>query len=65
MLNFFSVLLCSMSFAIADFGVECFRDAPDYTDAAKATWHQFVALQTYYWIWVYPEMKGLKWTMNN
>lgn len=60
MLNFFTVLLCSISFAIADFGVEYFRDVPDYLEAAKTTWNQFVALQTYYWVWVYPEMKALK-----
>lgn len=60
MLNVVNVLFCSLSFAIADFVVEYFRDVPNYMDAAKATWQQFVALQTYYWIWVYPEMKGLQ-----
>jgi hypothetical protein len=61
MLNFLNVLLCSLSFAIADFGVEYFRDAPNYMTAATATWNQFVALQTYYWVWVRPEMKELQW----
>ena len=60
MLNVFSVIVCSISFAIADFGVEYFRDVPNYSDAAHATWNQFVALMTYYFIWVRPEMKEIE-----
>lgn len=46
------VIICIISFAIANFGVEAFHEVPDYMEAVKTTWNQAWAVGVYYFIWV-------------
>lgn len=52
MSNMSGAIVCVISLAIATFGVEAFREVPNYMDAAKATWNQACAIGVYYFIWV-------------
>ena len=45
------VILCTIALALANFGVEAFRDVPSYIDAAMITWNQFFAIMIYYIFW--------------
>jgi hypothetical protein len=49
------VIICTISLALANFGVEAWRDTSDYVHAGLITWEQFVAITIYYWLWVCPE----------
>lgn len=53
-----SVLFCIISLALANFGAEWFRDAPNYASAAEASWHQLTALVIYYFLWVRGELNN-------
>lgn len=50
----FNIAFCTLSLALANFGVEYFNDA-QYLDALKATWNQFIAILIFYFFWVLPE----------
>ncbi len=45
------VLICILSLALADFGVEYFKEVPNYIQAGTITFHQFLALAIYHFIW--------------
>ena len=46
------VIICIISFAIANFGVEAFHEVPHYMEAVKTTWNQAWAVGAYYFIWI-------------
>lgn len=51
------VVMCIISLALANFGVEWFHnDVPNYLDALAITWHQLCALLIYYFLWVREEL---------
>ena len=50
-------IICALSLVAANFLVEALHDAPNYSDAGLVSWHQFVAIMIYYFIWVRPETK--------
>ena len=43
---------CVIALGIANFGVEAFREVPNYLDAAHITWNQLWAIGIYYFLWV-------------
>ena len=47
----FGVIVCIVCLAIANFGVEAFREVPHYMEAVKVTWNQLVAVMIYYFFW--------------
>lgn len=47
----FGVIVCIVCLAIANFGVTAFHEVPDYMEAGKITWNQFVAVMIYYFFW--------------
>lgn len=47
----FGVIVCIVCLAIANFGVEAFREVPNYIEAVKVTWNQLVAVMIYYFFW--------------
>ena len=49
-------IICALSLLAANFLVEYFKDA-NYSDAGLVSWHQFVAIMIYYFIWIRPEAK--------
>lgn len=51
-----SVILCTISLALANFGVEWFRDVPNYIHAGEVTWHQFLGIVIYYILWTKNEV---------
>lgn len=50
--NFVGAIVCVICLAIANFGVEAFREVSDYSDALKTTWDQMWAVGIYYLIWL-------------
>jgi hypothetical protein len=51
------IIMCIISLSIANFGVEYFSSVADYADAARTTWHQFIAMVIFYYLWVVPEYR--------
>lgn len=56
-MTFAQALICSISLMIANFMVEWFHDVPNYDAATLASWHQFVAIMVFYFVWIRPEIK--------
>lgn len=52
MSNFVSAIICVVCLGIANFGVQAFREVPNYLDAAHITWNQLWAIGIYYFIWI-------------
>lgn len=53
MSNLIGAIICALSLAIANFGVEWFvHEVPNYMDAGKTTWSQLWAIGMYYLLWV-------------
>lgn len=46
-----NVIICIMSFAIANFGIAAFHEVPHYQSALGTTWSQAVAVLIYHLIW--------------
>jgi hypothetical protein len=47
----FGVIICVVSLAIANFGVQAFHEVPNYQDSLNITWNQGCAVLIYYFIW--------------
>ena len=47
----FGVIVCIVSVALANFGVQAFHEVPNYQDALSTTWSQAWAVLIYYFIW--------------
>jgi hypothetical protein len=47
----FGVIVCIVCLGLANFGVEAFREVPNYIDAGHITWNQFAAVLIYHFIW--------------
>lgn len=45
------VIICIVSLAIANFGIEAFSEVPNYLVATKTTLNQISAVLIYYFIW--------------
>jgi hypothetical protein len=47
-----NIIWCTVSLGLANFGVEAFREIPDYLHAASLTWNELLAISVYHYIWV-------------
>jgi hypothetical protein len=47
----FGIISWIVCLALANFGIEAFREVPNYLEAGKTTWNQLVAVLIYYFIW--------------
>jgi hypothetical protein len=45
------VIVCVVSLALANYGVQAFHEVPDYQDSLSTTWNQGWAVLIYYFIW--------------
>lgn len=45
------VIVCIISLALANFGVQAFHEVPNYQGALGTTWNQAWAIGIYYFIW--------------
>jgi hypothetical protein len=63
-MNMIGAIVCALSFITANFGVEFFKDYPNYSSVGLVSWHQTVAIAVYYFIWVRPELKDARNVAN-
>lgn len=47
-----NIIWCAVSLGLANFGVESFREVPDYLQAANITWSQLIAIVIYHIFWI-------------
>jgi hypothetical protein len=45
------VIICIICLALANFGIEAFREVPNYHAEFSTTWNQGMAVLIYYCIW--------------
>ena len=56
-------IICCLSLITANF-LYAWINGGDYTDAVHTSHNQLLAVMTYYFIWVRPEIKQLKERFN-
>ena len=52
-------IICAIFMGIGVVVAESWHEYPNYEQAGLIVWEQFVAIMTYYWIWVRPKLKEL------
>jgi hypothetical protein len=52
MSNFVGAIICVVCLGLANFGVEAFREVPNYIEASKTTWNQLWAIGIYWALWL-------------